>query len=268
MAFTEERYQLICCSTGKPLQVNGLTGVFVYSGVNLPDCHPDDFLDVVITSIKTVSGNYITGCYKILEEACKEDTWNEFKWDDTFLEVICVESCSVCLPTPVIVNPLLEQKTIYPEFIVNNVDPSKAESIFCRYANLTYKKLLALRYGIQFCCPGDIIDAQLDLEILKMDIVTDSKACCPTVTTTPCFNYEITVGPIEPSYFSTIEAFFNYKNCDNVNTVIQIVNPSATTFVICGIAGQNIDDIYIYQNITVRHNDIALTFSESNTSCV
>jgi hypothetical protein len=264
--FIEERYQLICCSTGKPLQLNGLTAVFVYSGVNLPDNHPDDFTDVVITGFKTVSGIIIKGCYKILEEECTEEEWNEFKWYDTFTETTCVKDCFECLPEPVIVKPLIEQKTIYPEFIVNNVDPDKAESIFCTYANMNYKKVLALRYGIEFCCPYDLVSATIDFEILKMDIATDSKACCPTVIATPCFEYSVTVGPISFSELQTYDYYLHYKDCTNKEAIIKLVNMSKTEYVLCGVTGQTVSDIYVYSNSTTV-STVPVLFSESTTSC-
>lgn len=264
--FIEERYQLICCSTGKPLQLNGLTAVFVYAGVNLPDNHPDDFIDVVITGFKTVSGIVINGCYKILEEECKEEEWNEFKWYDTFTETTCVKDCFECLPEPVIVKSLIEQKTIYPDFIVNNVDPDKAESIFCTYANMNYKKVLALRYGIEFCCPYDLVSATIEFEILKMDIATDSKACCPTVISKPCFEYSVTVGPISFSELQTNDNYLHYKDCNENGVIIKLVNLSQTEYVFCGVEGQTVSDIYVYNNSTVV-STIPVIFSQSTTSC-
>lgn len=264
--FIEERYQLICCSTGKPLQLNGLTAVFVYSGVNLPDNHPDDFIDLVITGFKTVSGNVIKGCYKILEEECKEEEWNEFKWYDTFTETTCVKDCFECLPKPVIVKSLIEQKTIYPDFVVNNVDPDKAESIFCTYANMNYKKVLALRYGIEFCCPYDLVSATIEFEILKMDIATDSKACCPTGIVAPCFEYNVTIGPISFSEWQVNDYYIQYKDCNSKDSILKLVNFQETQYVLCGVTGQTVSDIYVY-SLNTTASIPSVLFSESTTSC-
>jgi len=265
MSFLKEKYQLICCSTGEPLKLNGLPAVFVYSGTNLPDNHPDDFLDVVITKIKDINANIITGCYKILEEECSTE-WEEFKWEDVFIETTCVETCDECLPEPVIVKSLTEQKTIYPDFIVNNVDADKAESIFCTYANMNYKKVLALRYGIEFCCPYDLVSATIEFEILKMDIATDSKACCPTVIATPCFEYNVTVGPISFSELHTYDYYLHYKDCNSKSAIIKLVNVSKTEYVLCGLQGQTVSDIYVYSNSTTV-STVPVLFSESTTSC-
>ncbi len=177
----EERYQLNCCINGGALKINGLPAVFVFTGTVFNNNHPDNFLEVVLTTIKDINGNYVTGCYQLVEADCYEE-WEELVWKDFFVEVECVNTCEECLPKPVVIPEVLNHKIIYPEHKVNNVDPVKAEQIFCAFGTANYEKVLALRYGIQFCCPTDLMQATIEHEILKMDIAEDSIACCPILT--------------------------------------------------------------------------------------
>lgn len=172
----EERYQLTCCSNGEALKINGLPAVFVFKGVVKNDNHPDNFLEVVLTTIKDINGNLITGCFRVTEAECYQE-WEELLWEDFFIEIQCVDSCIECLPKPVVIPPVTNHREIYPEYKINNVDSEKAEQIFCAFGDANYEKVLALRFGIQFCCPTDLMQATIEHEILKMDIAEDPNAC-------------------------------------------------------------------------------------------
>lgn len=172
----EERYQLNCCSTGKALEVNGLPAIFVYKGIAKNDNYPDNFLEVVLTSITDISGNIISGCFKLVDAECF-DEYEELAWENIFIETECVNTCSECLPKPAKEEIITNHKIIYPEFKVNNVDPYEAEQIFCEFGTAMYEKVLALKYGVQFCCPTDLMQSTIELEILKMDIAVDNTFC-------------------------------------------------------------------------------------------
>lgn len=172
----EERYQLNCCSTGETFKVNGSPAVFVYKGKAAVNNHPDDLVDVVLTSIKDSSSNLITGCFKLVDAECYEE-YEELAWENMFFETECVSTCQECLPKPVPEPFITNHKTIYPDFKVNNVDPYKAEQIFCEFGTAMYEKVLALKYGVQFCCPTDLMQSTIELEILKMDIAVDNTFC-------------------------------------------------------------------------------------------
>lgn len=173
----EEKYQLTCCSNGEALKINDLPALFIFKGDFKNNNHPDDFFDVVLTCIKEINGNYISGCFRLTEAECYEE-WEEILWEDFFIETECVDTCHECLPAPVEVIPVTNHKTIYPTYIVNNVDAAKAEQIFCSFGDANYQKVLGLRYGIEFCCPTDLMQSTIEHEILKMDIVEDTTACC------------------------------------------------------------------------------------------
>ena len=252
-AYPEERYQLTCCSTGDALIVNGLPAVFVFKGLTSNDNHPDDFLEVVLTTIKDINANVITGCYRVTEAECFEE-WEEVLWQDFFVETECVSTCQECLPKPVIIPPVTNHKTIYPDYKINNVDPYDAEKIFCAFGDANYQKVLALRYGIQFCCPTDLMQSTIEHEILKMEITEDKDACCP-VEPLPgtCKKYTITIP-------SGLEGYLYFKDCANVARIVQFHNNSSTYNVyVCGITGQTTQDIYALINNNAIY---PLAFSE------
>jgi hypothetical protein len=238
----EEKYQLTCCSTGEALKVNGLPAIFIFKGITRNDNHPDDYQEVVLTSIKDISGNLITGCYRIMEAECF-DEWEELLWENIFIETECVSTCQECLPKPVIIPPVTNHKMIYPDFIVNNAEPFDAEQIFCAFGDANYEKVLALRYGIQFCCPTDLMQSTIEHEILKMDIAEDPNACCP-IAPLPgtCKKYSITI-PIN------VEGWLYFKDCNRIVRTVMFYSASVPYEVfVCGITEQTSADIYILAN--------------------
>lgn len=235
----EERYQLDCCSTGETFKVNGLPAVFVFKGKAAVNNHPDDLIDVVLTSIKDSSGNLITGCLKLVDAECYEE-YEEFAWEDIFLETECVNTCQECLPKPVPEPFITNHKTIYPDFKVNNVDPYEAEQIFCEFGNAMYEKVLALKYGVKFCCPTDLMQSTIEHEILKMDMAEDLNAC-NNLTFTPgsCKKYTITIPRLT-------EGFLYFKDCNDVIRTV-VVHSSSQDYntVVCGITQQTASSIYL-----------------------
>ena len=249
----EERYQLTCCSTGEALIVNDLPGVFLFQGITSNDNHPDNFLEVVLTTIKDINANVITGCYRLTEAECFEE-WQEILWEDFFVETECVDTCKECLPKPVIIPPITNHKIIYPDYIVNNVDPNKAEQIFCAFGDANYEKVLALRFGIQFCCPTDLMQSTIEHEILKMDITEDINACCslePLPGT--CKRYTVTIP-------NNVEGWLYFKDCSSVSRTVLFYEASQPYDVfVCGITEQTTNDIYI---LTTSQDLIPVEFSE------
>ena len=238
--YPEEKYQLTCCSTNEALKVNGLPAVFIFKGITRNNNHPDDYLEVVLTSIKDISGNLITGCYRVTEAECFQE-WEELLWENIFIETECVDSCKDCLPKPIILPPITNHKMIYPEYMVNNVDPYEAEKIYCAFGDAQYQKVLSLRYGIQFCCPVDLMQAQIEFEILKMDVVEDANAC-DTVMSAICKIYSIAIP-------AGASGYLYFKDCSNNETTVEVV-PSRVGYdaQVCGITGQTNQDIYIIDN--------------------
>lgn len=241
-AISEERYQLTCCSTGSPLIVNGLPAVIVFTGDYKNNNHPDNFLEVVLTAIKDINGNVIRGCYQLTEADCVGE-WQELLWQDLFIETECVSSCKECLPKPVVLPEITNHKMIYPEYKVNNVDPDEAEAIYCAFADAQYQQVLALRYGIQFCCPSDLMQAQIEYQILKMDIAEDLAACTPgTLAPGTCKKYIITIP-------KKTEGTLYFKDCNNIiRTVIVYAATNEYQTTVCGITGQTSADIYMLVN--------------------
>jgi hypothetical protein len=197
------------------------------------------------------------GCYTLVDADCY-DEWEEYNFNDIFFTVDCVNTCEECVPKKVHTPPVLNHKVIYPEFKVNNADPFEAEQIMCEYAKAEYQKVLGLRYGIEFCCPIDLMQAKIELEILKMDMAEDTDACCNPQPSTTCKKYSITIP-------SNKQGTLYFKDCDNVRRTVQFAEAHAAyTVFICGITGQTNQDIYIL----VDHSRIMqVSFVENTESC-
>lgn len=234
-----EKYQLICCGTDQVLLINNLPAVFLFSGDYKNGHHPDTFYDIVLTSIKDINGNVITGCFKLADAICYVES-EDILWEDMFIDVACVKTCFDCLPAPVYVPPITNPKFIYPEYTVNNVDAFDAEKIYCSFGDAKYQKALSLKYGIEFCCPVDLIQSTIEHEILKMDISEDTTACKPgTLIPSSCKKYIITIPKLK-------EGVLYFKDCNNiVRTVIVYAATNAYETTVCGITGQTASDIYM-----------------------
>jgi len=254
---TPEYYQLKCCETGTVLLVNGLPAKFVYTGLFNNNNTPDSMYNKVLTRITDIHGNDILGCYTLVDADCAEE-WEEYNFNDIFFTVECVNTCEECVSKPVYTPPLLNHKMIYPEFKVNNADPYEAEQIMCEYAKAEYQKVLGLRYGIQFCCPIDLMQAKIELEILKMDMAEDVDACNTPCVSTICKQYSITIP-------SNAEGILYFKDCNNTQRTVQFVKANkAYTVFICGVTQQTNQDIYIL----VDHSIIEqVEFTENDVSC-
>lgn len=174
-----EYYQLVQCCNDEPCNVGGKPTIFAFDGTTV-GVHPDDLLEKVITSIVDESGNVICGCFK-LEEGCLEDGVSVIPFKAYFTEVTTVDTCEECLPKPVPVEEVMvvTKKIIYAEPDYNKLDPEKVETIMCTFAEVIHKEILALRFGVQFCCPTDFTSAKIDMEVLKLDLITDNSICCP-----------------------------------------------------------------------------------------
>jgi hypothetical protein len=240
--YPEERYQLTCCSNGEALKINGLPAVFVFQGIFSNDNHPDNFLEVVITTIKDINANVITGCYRVTEAECFEE-YEEILWQDFFVQTECVESCKECLPKPEVIPPITDHKIIYPDFKINNVDPYEAEKIFCAFGDANYQKVLGLRFGVQFCCPTDLMQSTIEHEILKMEIAEDKDACCPqTPVPGTCKKYKISIPKDK-------EGYIYFKDCLGKVAMFQFNDYSEDyDAYICGIENQTQQDIYALVN--------------------
>jgi|688.fasta_scaffold528901_2 hypothetical protein len=174
-----EYYQLVQCCNDEPCNIGGQPTIFSFNGTaNI--VHPDDLLQKVITSITDESGNIVCGCFK-LEEGCLVEGVNVIPFTEYFAQVTTVETCEECLPEQVIMDEglVVTKKIIYAEPDYNKLDPEKVETIMCTFASVIFKEIQTLKFGIKFCCPSDFTSAKIDMEVLKLDLITDNSICCP-----------------------------------------------------------------------------------------
>jgi hypothetical protein len=174
-----EYYQLTQCCNEEPCLIGGKPAVFAFDGTT-KGVHPDELFGKVITTIIDENSNEFCGCFK-LKEACLEDGVMVIPFHEFFTEIETVDTCEECLPEPEAVEEVLAAtpRMIYAEPIYNGLDPEMVEDVMVEFAEVVYKEIMAERYGINFCCPSEFLDAKLDMEILKLDLVTDNSICCP-----------------------------------------------------------------------------------------
>ena len=253
-----ENYQLSCCSTGELLQINNLPAVFVFNGITKNNNHPDDYIEVVLTAIKDINANVVTGCYRLIESTCPEE-YQEILWENFFVITECVDTCQECLPKPEPAELITNHKTIYAEFKANNVDPYKAEAILCEYGSVMYQEVMELRYGIKHCCPQDSMKAQIAYQILKMDLTENKEDCCPNPPVpAQCKKYSITLP-------ANITGFLYFKDCYSREINVEFAASSnANEVSVCGITLQTSLDIYAKTSLG---EVISITFVEEEGSC-
>ena len=257
-----EYYQLKCCQSGKVLEVNGLPAKFMYTGLFNNDNTPDSMVNKVLTKIIDQSGNVIVGCYQLQDADCFEE-WEEFKFENIFDVIYCVNTCEECLsintPTTNVTNHnLLNHKLIFPEFKVNNVNAEEAEEILCRFGTIQYQKVLSHKYGVSFCCTDDLMQSQIDYEILKMDMSEDVNACANLTYSGTCKQYDITIP-------SNVEGILYFKDCNSEIRTVQFVKANQSYSVsVCGIKDQTVTDIYILADHSTIIN---VNFTETAILC-
>lgn len=173
-----EFYQLIDCTTGEPFAINNQMVYFAFDGTYTGNANPDDFYGKVVNYFEDSIGTQYQGCWTFGEVDCDYDN-DPLPYDTSFRNPTFVETCAECLPTPVPEYVPAIGRMIYPERIGTLVPPDAIEQISCTFAKAMYQKMIRERYGLNNCCDIDLVDAQIDFEILKLDMVNDKDACCP-----------------------------------------------------------------------------------------
>ena len=85
---------------------------------------------------------------------------------------------------PAIVYP---RRSVQPGYNTPACTIAKYEKISCRSADVYYKQVLYLRYGISDCCPEDTDKWLIKKELIDLDALRDPdyectvvNSCCPT----------------------------------------------------------------------------------------
>lgn len=175
-----EYYQLVQCCDDKPCLMDDKPVRFKFTGVMSNNIHPDDLLDIVLTTITDVNQNDYTGCFKLVEAECFND-YLEIPFEDFFFKYVSVKTCKECLPEIIITTPIFTEKPIYAVGEYNGLDVDYVEDTMCNFATHTHLKMMTIRHGVSFCCESDLMELKINLEIIKMDLVDNSQICCPNL---------------------------------------------------------------------------------------
>lgn len=77
----------------------------------------------------------------------------------------------------------IAKKKVKPGYSVPSCDIEKYEKITCRSAEIYYKQVMRLRYGISNCCPEDEEKWLVKKELIDLDALRDPDYICTPVTT-------------------------------------------------------------------------------------
>jgi hypothetical protein len=158
-----------------------------------PSCAPElPCLCSRITNYSTASKNYeYTDCNdetvtftlqanKSSDKLCVQ-SWQLNHPDTDNLEVFgeCIAPVKFNWICPIIV-PV---KKVKPGYSVPSCDIEKYEKITCRSAEIYYKQVMRLRYGISNCCPEDEEKWLIKKELIDLAALIDPDYTCVPVTT-------------------------------------------------------------------------------------
>ena len=96
----------------------------------------------------------------------------------------CTETTTDVWDCPAIIYP---RRSVQPGYNTPACSTEKYEKISCKSAEVYYKQVLYLRYGISNCCPEDTDKWLIKKELIDMDalrdpayVCTEVSPCCPT----------------------------------------------------------------------------------------
>lgn len=214
-----EYYQLICCTTKKPLEVNKQIIVFEFDGTYYNDNSPDKLIKKIISDIENISKNKTNGCYELIDvtKTCDSVLYKIVKWKTFFVNLKLHDCCKDCLPEP-------EKK---PYIVLNNLfiekDLDPCYPIVKSYANHYWEDAMKRMEGIKLCCPVDPTKSIVEYKILIRQKTMDHLACCP-----PCVNINL-------FFTANSVGVLTYINCNN-ETITENINtlvPLNRTICVC-----------------------------------
>jgi hypothetical protein len=118
--------------------------------------------------------------------------WAEYYPETDYIETFgdCTETTTDVWDCPAIIYP---RRSIEPGYSTPVCSTEKYEKISCRSADVYYKQVLYLRYGITDCCPDENDKWVIKKELIDMDALRDPNyectvvnSCCPS---TPSCGY-------------------------------------------------------------------------------
>ena len=128
-----------------------------------------------------------------LAAGAKSDRFCMRLWSEYYPETDYIETFGDCTinslqnwDCPAIIYP---RRSVQPGYNTPACSTEKYEKISCKSAEVYYKQVLYLRYGISNCCPEDTNKWLIKKELIDMDALRDPNyectavnPCCPTAT--------------------------------------------------------------------------------------
>ena len=127
-------------------------------------------------------------------------------------------------------------------------DPEKVERIKCKYVDLIHQQVLSKRFGVKFCCPGDLVGATISNELIDIQLLQDPDPGFPE----PIVEYCCLQIPDPCQQFQN-----NCHEC--VET-----NPATAEGCNCTASVDSPYDCHIY-SVSVTEEQIALATGNSNS---
>jgi hypothetical protein len=214
-----EYYQLVCCTSKKPLEVNRQIIVFEFNGEYYNDNIPDKLIKKVLSNIENISKNKTTGCYELIDvtKTCDPVLYKIVQWKTFFVTLDIFDCCKDCLPEP---------KEV-PHIVLNNLfiekEPDPCYPIIKNFVKHYWRDAMERMEGISLCCPVDPMKSIVEYQILIRERTMDNRACCP-----PCVNVNL-------SFTANSVGVLSYVNCNN-ETITENINtlvPLTRTICVC-----------------------------------
>ena len=141
-------------------------------------------------------------------------------------------TCSECNPSEEQTIPDLKPRSIKPGLGTTNCPPDYVIKTNCSFADQTYQKMVALRYGIKFCCKEDLQKWTIKKSLLDLNSLYDPslcvnqfQECCPPECVTASLTQFIPYGCPVPEL---IEAILEYPtNClepDSIRASLELLD--------------------------------------------
>lgn len=110
--------------------------------------------------------------------------WADYYPDTDYIETFgdCSETSTDVWDCPAVIYP---RRSVRPGYATPACTTEKYEKISCKSAEVYYKQVLYLRYGITDCCPEDTNKWLIKKELIDMDALRDPNYTC-TISTCGC----------------------------------------------------------------------------------
>jgi hypothetical protein len=221
-----------------------------------------EVVDQVIT-LRDNNNKPLDGCWQVFQIAYQPVE------EDIVLGVYkCYEDCGDCLPPDPTPYPL-KPRIVDPNYTTGNCDPDIVESVFCKYAENEYKKVLNKRFGIKDCCPEDEDKIYINNEKIKLLLIQSKTPPPPPPPTLVSYNcVEIITCVLYQCLIQASEGgTLFYKNCEGIEVEVDFFASKSNILVnICSIPNATSSDIYAIGSVVLSITGLGTC--ESTFNCV